>query len=109
MNFTNKKLLPLLIFLVVILLSCTTGKNLATEKKDLPQNTNSQDAGSLDTGSKLQLRTAFGSTNILKVKTQGIFAIWWDPKFDHEADLPQLFSWLEMCRPVKGLSMLTAG
>ena len=91
MNFPNKKLLPLFIFLFVTLLSCTTGKPLVTEKKDLPDLPQ-------DTGPKLQLRTEFGSLNTLKVKTQGIFAIWWDPKFEHEADLPQLFSWLEKIR-----------
>ncbi|MCB0838808.1 MAG: hypothetical protein KDD99_19180 [Bacteroidetes bacterium] len=51
-----------------------------------------------DIGPDLQLRTAFGSVNTLKVKTQGIFAISWDPKFNHEADLPLLFSWLETIR-----------
>ena len=51
-----------------------------------------------EVGSDLKLRTQFGSTNTLKVATDGIYAIWWDPQFDHTDDLPTLFGWLNETR-----------
>ena len=32
------------------------------------------------------LQTYWGSTETLSVVTDNIFAIWWDPKFDHKED-----------------------
>jgi hypothetical protein len=46
----------------------------------------------------LSLQTEFGSVNTLSVVTNGVFAIWWDPKFDHRNDLPTLFKWLNEIR-----------
>ncbi len=46
----------------------------------------------------LKLRTEFGSTSTLELVTQGIFAIWWDPQFDHAADAQVLFQTLEFIR-----------
>ena len=46
----------------------------------------------------LSLQTEFGSVNTLSVETNGVFAIWWDPKFDHTNDLPTIFNWLNEIR-----------
>ena len=48
--------------------------------------------------SELSLRTAFGSINTLSVATNGIYAIWWDPKFDHSGDLDYMFQRLNEIR-----------
>ena len=40
------------------------------------------------------LRTEFGSISTLQVVTRDIFAIWWDPKFDHSKDAENLLNWL---------------
>jgi len=50
------------------------------------------------TPQSLLLRTEFGSETALRVETDGIFAIWWDPKFDHENDLSTMFKWLNEIR-----------
>lgn len=36
----------------------------------------------------LELRTEWGSVETLAVYTEDIYAIWWDPRFDHAADAP---------------------
>ncbi|MFT6806940.1 MAG: hypothetical protein ACJA01_000158 [Saprospiraceae bacterium] len=46
----------------------------------------------------LKLRTEYGSISTLTVVTQGIFAIWWDPAFDHAADAHILFQRLSDMR-----------
>jgi hypothetical protein len=51
-----------------------------------------------DLENSLILRTEFGSSNTLNVETDDIFAIWWDPRFDHSNDLPTLFQWLKDIR-----------
>ncbi|MCH8020593.1 hypothetical protein IH785_12100 [candidate division KSB1 bacterium] len=33
-----------------------------------------------------QLRTQFGDTLTCKYRAEGIFAIWWDAKYDHDID-----------------------
>ncbi len=40
--------------------------------------------------SRLMLRTAFGGVDTLAFYVEDIFAIWWDPRFDHAADAPIL-------------------
>ncbi|MEN1785406.1 MAG: DUF6055 domain-containing protein [Bacteroidota bacterium] len=47
---------------------------------------------------KLQLRTAFGTTETLQVVTDDIFAIWWDPRFDHSKDTDEMFALLKSIR-----------
>jgi len=44
------------------------------------------------------LQTYWGSEDTLSVATRGIFAIWWDPKFDHGEDAEPLFETLEYIR-----------
>ena len=39
----------------------------------------------------LELRTEFGDPAELEVRTNGIFAIWWYPQFDHAADAEVMF------------------
>ena len=46
----------------------------------------------------LSLRTEFGSEDTLNVEVDDIFAIWWDPAFDHSQDLAQMFQWLKEIR-----------
>jgi hypothetical protein len=46
----------------------------------------------------LTLQTAYGSLNTLEVVTDDIFAIWWDPAFDHSADVETMFKWLKEIR-----------
>ena len=87
MNLEPKKLLPLWIFLLITTLSDADNSAFKVEV-----------AINQYTGAEYKLRTEFGSVDKLKVKTRGIFAIWWDPEFEHEADLPTLFSWLEGIR-----------
>jgi hypothetical protein len=52
----------------------------------------------IDDDSELVLRTEFGSVNSLNVVTDDIFAIWWDPAFNHEDDLETMFSWFKEIR-----------
>jgi hypothetical protein len=49
-------------------------------------------------GPELTLQTEFGSVNTLSVATDDIFAIWWDPAFNHADDLPIMFGWLKDIR-----------
>lgn len=44
------------------------------------------------------LQTYWGSEETLSVVTHGIFAVWWDPLFDHGADSQPLFETLSMIR-----------
>jgi len=44
------------------------------------------------------LQTYWGSEDTLSVATRGIFAIWWDPQFDHGDDAEPLFETLEYIR-----------
>ena len=44
------------------------------------------------------LQTYWGSVDTLSVATRGIFAIWWDPKFDHGNDVEPLFETLNYVR-----------
>jgi len=44
------------------------------------------------------LQTYWGSQDTLSVVTRGIFAIWWDPQFDHGDDAEPLFETLEYIR-----------
>lgn len=60
------------------------------------------DGGPRDTGipsyEALQLQNAFAEGETLEVRTQGIWAIWWDPRFEHDADAELLFERLEDLR-----------
>ena len=75
----------------------------ATEITDSDSDTDTETT--TDTGSDTStdsvtyaLRTEFGSVDTLEVVTESIFAIWWDPKFDHTADAPAMFEQLERIR-----------
>lgn len=46
----------------------------------------------------LTFQTEFGSMETLEVLTDGIFAIWWDPAFDHAADTTMMFAQLNEIR-----------
>ena len=54
----------------------------------------------------LELRTEFGSIEDLEVATDGIFAIWWDPKFDHASDTETMF---KLLNDVRSDSLLNLG
>ena len=47
---------------------------------------------------KLKLQTAFGCQSNLKVVTDDIFAVWWDSKFDYQADAEIIFKHLKKIR-----------
>lgn len=51
-----------------------------------------------DAALDLTLRTAWGSEETLEVVTDGIYAIWWDPRFDHAADAVAMFDQLHRIR-----------
>merc|ERR1712223_239679 len=51
-----------------------------------------------DPCSGCSLQTYWGSEDSLNVFTRGIFAIWWDPKFDHESNAQPLFEILNLVR-----------
>ena len=51
-----------------------------------------------DDNQALSLRTEFGSEDTLLVEVEDIFAIWWDPAFDHSQDLEVMFGWLKEIR-----------
>ena len=55
----------------------------------------------------LALQTEWGSPEELEVRTRGIWAIWWYPRFDHEADSEWLFDRLDdvRCRSLTDLAM----
>lgn len=55
----------------------------------------------------LVLQSEFGDPMQLQVRTHGIWAIWWDPLFDHEADTTWLFDHLDevRCRAINDLAM----
>lgn len=44
------------------------------------------------------LQTAFGDPATLEVVTEGIWAVWWDPAFDHADDAPLIIDQLEAIR-----------
>ena len=46
----------------------------------------------------LVLKTAFGSLTSLEVATDDIFAVWWDPQFDHHSDAQIIFTQLKRIR-----------
>jgi len=51
-----------------------------------------------DPCSDCSLQTYWGSEDSLSVFTRGIFAVWWDPQFDHEADAQPLYEILNLIR-----------
>eukprot|EP00091_Calanus_sinicus_P014006 TRINITY_DN31241_c0_g1_i1.p1 TRINITY_DN31241_c0_g1~~TRINITY_DN31241_c0_g1_i1.p1 ORF type:complete len:134 (-),score=26.05 TRINITY_DN31241_c0_g1_i1:65-466(-) len=51
-----------------------------------------------DTCQDCSLQTYWGSEDTLSVATRGIFAIWWDPVFDHGGDAEPLFEILDYIR-----------
>jgi hypothetical protein len=55
----------------------------------------------------LRLDSQFASTPAFEVRTQGIWAVWWDPKFDHEQDAAWLLDRLDdvRCRSLLDLAM----
>lgn len=46
----------------------------------------------------LSLQSEFASEDTHLVEVDDIFAIWWDPAFDHSGDLETLFGWLKEIR-----------
>ena len=54
--------------------------------------------GDAEAPAELRLRTAFGDPEQLEVRTNGIYAIWWDPRFDHEGDTELMFRLLNGIR-----------
>jgi hypothetical protein len=55
----------------------------------------------------LQLQSEFSDASTHEVLTDGIWAIWWDPAFDHAADAMQMFAHLNdlRCRAIVELGM----
>ncbi|MEX1367123.1 MAG: hypothetical protein AB1Z98_28610 [Nannocystaceae bacterium] len=55
----------------------------------------------------LRLQSEFGDPELLQVRTRGMWAIWWDPAFDHEDDAQWLFDRLDdvRCRAINDLDM----
>jgi len=55
----------------------------------------------------LTLQPAFGDPDEMEVRTQGIWAIWWYPQFDHEQDVEWMFAQLNdvRCRSLQDLAM----
>ena len=49
-------------------------------------------------GNEYAILSEFSSLQTHNVVTNGIYAIWWDPKFDHEQDLAEMFNWLNEIR-----------
>ena len=72
---------------------CGAGTNCAP----LPSTTESSTATTTTT-LDLDFQTEWGSLDTLEVVTDDIFAIWWDPAFDHADDAPQMFEWLKQVR-----------
>jgi hypothetical protein len=56
------------------------------------------DAGASEEELELEFQTEFGSVDSLEVLTNGIFAIWWDPIYDHAADAAIMFAQLNVIR-----------
>ena len=82
---------------------CSPDKTGDTTKDSaIVDDTDADDSGS-DTGEQtpptaLSLQTEFGSEDTLLVEVDDIFAIWWDPAFDHSQDLEVMFGWLKEIR-----------
>ena len=55
----------------------------------------------------LALQSEFSDEQTYEVRTRGIWAIWWHPSFDHEADTAWLFDRLDdvRCRAIEELGM----
>ena len=82
---------------VSILVACTPPKNIDSAAQD----TAAEDTGSNDTGSEptaLVLESPWATEETHRVEVDDIFAIWWDPAFDHDSDLPTMFGWLKEIR-----------
>lgn len=84
-----------------VLLSVFVGASCSSNDDVEPKTSNKE------LESELILQTTFGSINTLKVVTDGIFAIWWDPSFYHEGDLPIMFKRFKEIRTdcIKNLGM----
>ncbi len=61
------------------------------------ENNGDENNGEDDTAN-YEIRSVFGTTETLEVRTKGIFAIWWDKKFDHEEDAKAMFTMLNEVR-----------
>ena len=61
----------------------------------------------LETPLFLNLQSEFSNESDFEVRTQGIWAVWWDPKFDHEEDATWLLNRLDdvRCRSLNDLGM----
>ena len=55
----------------------------------------------------LELQQTFGEPENVEVRTRGIWAFWWDKRFDHEADLEFMASQLDevRCNAINELQM----
>ena len=82
--------LPIL-FLYTLMLSCSGDDN--PDPADDPVSDLIQVIGD-----DYEVRTEFGSLQELNVVTNGIFAIWWYPPFDHQQDANTMFNWLNEIR-----------
>ena len=80
------------------LLACANTKSTDTSTAD----TSDVDTGETDTGAPettaLVLESPWATEETHRVEVDDIFAIWWDPNFDHDADLPTMFGWLKDIR-----------
>ncbi|OJJ19701.1 hypothetical protein BKI52_19405 [marine bacterium AO1-C] len=80
-------------------ISCLNGGTCVNGTCDCPEGTYGDSCQFVPTpATGLQLRTEFGSEETLKVVTDGIFAIWWSPNFDHTKDLATMFTYLNEVR-----------
>ena len=58
----------------------------------------SEDDVTQDATPELMLRSPFADEASFEVETRGIFAFWWDPRFDHSGDVDLMYERLETVR-----------
>lgn len=85
---------------LLLMLACTDAKNVDSDTID--SGADIADSGSDDTGETepavLVLESPWATEETHRVEVDDIFAIWWDPNFDHDDDLSTMFGWLKDIR-----------